>query len=92
MNILIKNNGVDKLFLINFIGVFIIKHEQPVGGLNIDLSSFYNSGCEIISTRSIGFRLLESTAFLEAPLIKSDLTGLVLLSVSTLLTAKCNGV
>lgn len=87
-----KNKGVDKLFLISLRGVFIIKQLQPLGGFNIDINSLYRSGCDIISTRSIGFLLLLSTASLEAPLINNDLTGLVLLSYSTLLTARCNGV
>lgn len=80
------------LLRINFKGVLIIKHAQPEGYFNMDLSSFYKSGFVISSTKSIGFRPLVSFISRDDPLINKDLTGLVLLKVSTLFTARCNGV
>jgi hypothetical protein len=83
---------VDADLRISLRGVFIIKQEHVFGSLRIDLSSYCKTGLVIYSTKSIGLLPLLSLASLDAPLIRRDLTGLVLLSDSTLLTAKCKGV
>jgi hypothetical protein len=87
-----KKIGVVGDFLINFRGVFIMKHEQTLGSLSIDLNSYCNEGTVIDSTSSTGFLPDLSLESLDAPLISRALTGRVLLNVSTLLIAKCNGV
>lgn len=92
MNKVIKKIGVAIDFLINFNGVLIIKQEHPLGSFSICLNSYWSYGTVIESISSIGFFPFLSLTFLEAPLIKSDLTGLELRRISTLLIAKCNGV
>lgn len=83
-----KNSGVVIDFLNNFKGVFIMKQEQEVGFFSIDFNSCYKDGTVIYSTKSTGLLPNLSLTFLEEPLISKDLTGLVLLRVSTLFTAK----
>lgn len=46
-NIEMKKRGVVRDFLINFSGVFIMKHEQPLGSFSIYLSSYCNCGTVI---------------------------------------------
>jgi hypothetical protein len=87
-----KNKGVVADFLISFKGVFIMKQELPEGSLSMDLSSCYRLGIVIWSSKSIGLLPCLSLMFLDAPLIRRDLTGLVLLKVSTLFIARWRGV
>ena len=88
----IKKIGVVNDLDISLRGVFIIKHEQPLGFFSIYLSSCCNAGLVIKSIRSTGLLSVKSLTSLDAPLISNDLTGLVLLRVSTLFTAKWRGV
>ena len=83
-----KNVGVVNDFLINFKGVLTIKQAQPLGSLSIALNSFCKKGSVIYSISSAGFLPFLSKASLLAPLTKRVLTGLVLLSCSTLFTAR----
>lgn len=90
---IVKNNmGVDWDLFINFIGVLSIKQGQSFEFLSIARNSFYKLASETRWTKSIGFLSYLSLESLLAPLINKDLTGRVLLNVSTLFTAKCNGV
>lgn len=87
-----KKIGVVADLFMSLSGVLSIKQAHPVGFLSIYLSSFCKAGFVIYSTRSTGFLSFLSLLSLEAPLMSRDLTGLVLLRVSTLFTAKWRGV
>ena len=86
-----KTTVVKDLFTF-FRGVLIIKHSIVFGSTKSSRSYYLRLTDVMSSTRSIGSFPLKSFIFLGAPLISSARTGLVLLSVSTDLTARCNGV
>ena len=75
----------------SFMGVLSIRQGQSLEFLSMPRSSFCKEGTLIRSTRSMGFLSSLSLASLLAPRISRDRTGLVLLKVSTLLTASGRG-
>lgn len=83
-----KKIGVDADFLMSFKGVLIMKQEQTLGSFIIDLNSCCREGTVIESIKSAGFLPFLSLVTREDPLISKALTGLVLLSDSTLFIAK----
>ena len=86
------NTTVVNDLLTFFRGVLIIKHSIVFGSIKSSRSYCLRLTDVISSTRSIGSLPLLSLMLRGAPLIRRARTGLVLLSVSTDLTAKCNGV
>ncbi len=86
------NTTVVKDLFTFFRGVLIIKHSIVLGSTKSSRSCYLRLSEVISSVKSMGSLPFKSFTFLGAPLISNARTGLVLLSVSTDLTARCNGV